>query len=135
MLVVLSGSSRKGEHNVWMAKVRTNFKPPKPRHFIRQWRKHRGLTQEQLAEIVGVTHGAISQLERGETGYTQPMLEALAAAMHCEPADLIMRDPTQVGAPWSIWDTLNKDQQREALDFIRFLQSKVVDGGKDDKAA
>ncbi|WP_371346049.1 helix-turn-helix domain-containing protein [Ancylobacter sp. IITR112] len=117
-----------------MAKVRTNFKPPKPRHFIRQWRKHRGLTQEQLAEIVGVTHGAISQLERGETGYTQPMLEALAGAMHCEPADLIMRDPTQVGAPWSIWEALKPAEREKALDYMRFLQQQV-DGPKGGKAA
>lgn len=134
MLAGLSGTSHKGGQNVWMAKVRTNFKPPKPRHFIRQWRKHRGLTQEQLAEIVGVTHGAISQLERGETGYTQPMLEALAAAMHCEPADLIMRDPSQPGAPWSIWDNLKPAAREKALDYMRFLQQQV-DGGKDDKAA
>lgn len=134
MLVALSGASHKGAQNVWMAKVRTNFKAPKPRHFIRQWRKHRGLTQEQLAEVVGVTHGAISQLERGETGYTQPMLEALADAMHCQPADLIMRDPTQVGAPWSIWDALQPAEREKALDYMRFLQQQV-DGPKDDKAA
>ena len=65
-----------------------------PRHFIRQWRIHRGYTQERLAEIVGVPHGALSQLERGLVNYTQPMLEALAEALRCEPADLIARDPS-----------------------------------------
>lgn len=135
MLASLSGELEGWGHNVWMAKVRTNFKPPKPRHFIRQWRKHRGLTQEQLAEIVGVTHGAISQLERGETGYTQPMLEALAAAMHCGPADLIMRDPSQTEAPWSIWDALKPKEQEEALSYMRFLRQRNAIGTDDGEAA
>lgn len=76
-----------------MPRVQPRPKRRPPRHFIRQWRIHRGLTLEQLAERVGVTHGALSQLERGLVNYTQPMLESLAFALQCEPADLIMRDP------------------------------------------
>jgi len=77
-----------------MAKnVRSYLKGGPPRHFIKAWRTHRGLTQERLADRVGVTHGAMSQLERGLVNYTQPMLEALADALQCEPADLLWRDP------------------------------------------
>ena len=43
--------------------------------------------------MIGITHGAMSQLERGFTWYTQPMLEALAKVLQCEPADLITRAP------------------------------------------
>jgi len=32
-----------------MTKVKPVPKPPRPRHFIRQWRKHRGYTRTQLA--------------------------------------------------------------------------------------
>ncbi len=45
-----------------------------------------------------MTPGAISQLERGRTSYTQPMLEALGQALHCSPADLIVRTPDEVSA-------------------------------------
>lgn len=76
----------------------------KPEHFIRQWRKHRGLTLERLADRLEITAGALSNVERGDSGYTQPLLEALAYALQCEPADLIMRDPTEEAAIWSIWD-------------------------------
>ena len=54
---------------------------------------HKGMAQastadlERLAERIDVTAGALSQLERGDTGYTQPMLEALVEALSCEPAD------------------------------------------------
>jgi transcriptional regulator with XRE-family HTH domain len=44
--------------------------------------------------MIGITHGAISQIERGLITYTQPMLEALAEALQCEPEDLLRRDPT-----------------------------------------
>lgn len=69
-----------------MGKVKTNFKT-KRRTFIKQWRLDRKLTLERLAERIEVTAGALSQLERGDVGYTQPMLEALAAELRCEPAD------------------------------------------------
>src|SRR5438105_716353 len=73
--------------------VRSRLKSDKPRHFIKAWRLHRGLTQVRLADRIGVTHGALSQLENGVVSYTQPMLEALAEALQCEPADLLWRDP------------------------------------------
>jgi len=75
-----------------MARVRSNLKTTKP-HFIKAWRKYRHLTLDQLAERLDVTAGTLSQLERGNTQYTQPMLEALADALSCEPSDLITRDP------------------------------------------
>jgi len=73
----------------------TSFRgpPQPPRHFIRQWRLHRGLSQKKLAEMIGVTLGGMSQVERGLINHTQPMLEALATVLQCTPADLL-RDPT-----------------------------------------
>lgn len=119
MLARLCGLLRSGAEYVRMAKVRTHFKPGPTRHFIRQWRKHRGYTQEQLAEILGVTHGAISQLETGRMNYTQPMLEAMAEALSCEPADLIMRDPES--PIWSIMDNLKSmtpEQQAQVSEIV-----------------
>lgn len=56
--------------------------------FIKQWRKHRKLSQERLAERVGVTHGTLSKIERGLRPYNQRLLEALAQELNCSPADL-----------------------------------------------
>lgn len=102
-----------------MPKVRSRLKRHSPRHFIRQWRTHRGYTLEQVAEMIGVTHGGLSQLERGVINYTQPMLEKLAEALNCEPADLIMRDPSS--DTWSIWDqvkNLPEEEQRRVSAVI-----------------
>ncbi|MGN6772653.1 MAG: helix-turn-helix domain-containing protein [Rhizobiaceae bacterium] len=63
------------------------------RHFVYEWRKHRRLTQERLAELADLTPGAISQLETGTVAYTQPTLEALAEALGCRPGDMLLVDP------------------------------------------
>lgn len=90
-------------------RVKTALKADsKPRHFIREWRKARGLTQEQLASRLNVAVSSISQLETGKQGYSQPTLEALADALGCQPADLLMRNPTTKDAIWSIEDQLNR---------------------------
>ncbi len=104
-----------------MPKVRTRFKKGNPRHFIREWRKFRGHTQEELAEIVGVTDGAISQLERGETGYTQAMLETLAEALNCQPKDLISRPPD---VEWGIDDVISRAnplQKKQILEISKTI--------------
>jgi len=55
------------------------------------------MTQEQLAEAIGATSGAISQLENGLINYTQPTLEGLAGALRCKPADLLSGPPSPYG--------------------------------------
>ena len=53
--------------------AKTNESPVRregaPHHYIKEWRKFRGLTQERLAERTPFTHGAISQLETGRTSH------------------------------------------------------------------
>lgn len=67
----------------------------KANHFIKEWRKHRRVTQEGLAEKIGATSGAISQLENGLINYTQPTLEAIATALGCSPSDLLGGPPSE----------------------------------------
>lgn len=71
---------------------------------LRQWRKYRGMTQERLAEMLGTSKGYISALENGKQRYNQQHLEALAEALMCDPVDLLIRDPTEPDAVWSLWD-------------------------------
>lgn len=117
--------------NWCMAKVKPNFKEPKRTYFFRQWRKYRGLTQEEAAEIVGVSPPSISQLERGLQGFTDSTLEALADALACSPGDLLMRNPLDEDAPWSIWDHLKPDQKKSAMLFIKALEADGKRTGTD----
>src|SRR3954447_17975404 len=67
--------------------------------YVREWRKHRGLTLEKVADRMDMTPGHISLLERGQRGYTQETLEAVAAALQTDVASLLIRDPTDPRPP------------------------------------
>ena len=62
---------------------------------IREWRKFRGLTLEQLADQTSFTVGALSQVETGRTGYSERLVEELAPILRCKPGDLISTDPEE----------------------------------------
>lgn len=102
--------------NALMSK-RPRFKTKRRKTFIREWRKKKGHTLAQLAERlllleeIDITEGQLSRIERGESAYGQDMLEAIARAMSLEPADLIMRNPTDPAPIWSIWDDLTPAQR------------------------
>jgi transcriptional regulator with XRE-family HTH domain len=91
------------------------------RHFIKEWRNHRGLTLDRLADRVEISKATLSRIEGGKQPYTQDTLEALADALQCEPADLIMRDPTQAGAIWSLWEQANPAQRQQIESVVRAL--------------
>lgn len=58
-------------------------------HFIGEWRRHRKMTQQDLADAVGLTKGSVSRIENFETPYTQQSLEAIAKALRCAPSALL----------------------------------------------
>lgn len=102
-----------------MAKVKFNLKT-KQKTFIREWRNSiEGLTQARLSERIGVSEGAISQLENGTVAYTQPMLEALADALNCSPADLIMRPPTSPERLELVWNQIPSEMQEIAINALK----------------
>jgi transcriptional regulator with XRE-family HTH domain len=92
------------------------------RHYIKEWRKFRGLTQEQLAERVGIDKSYLSKIENGKKRYDQPFLEAAAEALRCEPGDLIVRDPLDPEGIWSIWDTLEPVARRQVVEIAKTLK-------------
>lgn len=55
----------------------------------------------------------LSKVERGILPYNQDMLERLADALMTDPASLLMRDPAQPGAIWSIWDQASKGERQQ----------------------
>lgn len=101
------------------AGMRTPKRRAMRRTFIRQWRAHRGLTLEQLAERLEMTASHLSMLERGQRAYTQETLEALAHALQTDPASLLMRDPSDPEAIWSIWDNAKPGERQMITDLAR----------------
>lgn len=106
---------------------------PKPqwrRTFIKQWRNQRGMTQEALAERVGekiggFTHASIGRIENGKQPYSQPILEAIAEALNVDVADLLMRDPSEPSAIWSIWDQAKPGERRVIEDMAAAFMERA----------
>lgn len=109
-------------------KVFPHFKQPAPRYYFAEWRRYRGLTQEQLGGRVDMTGSSISQIESGKQGWTNSTLESLADALNCQPGDLLMRNPLDTAAPWSLWDLLKPAQRRQVVGFMEVMVKTGTDG-------
>lgn len=71
----------------------TRIRSSKPiRHFLREWREYRGLTQQQVADRLDTGKDQISRWENSKRGLTMEVQFALAEALGIDPADLL-RDP------------------------------------------
>lgn len=68
---------------------------PRPPHFIKEWREFRGISQETLADEIGMTAASISRVESNKQPYSQRLLEAIGQVLHASPADLLGHDPRQ----------------------------------------
>lgn len=75
------------------------------------------MTLETASDAAGMTAGNLSAMERGAQGYTQAGLEALAEAYNCEPAHLLMVDPSRDDAMWSIWERA-KEGERQMIQEV-----------------
>lgn len=103
-------------------------KSAKTTWYLKAWRKHRGYTQERLAEMTGLSKPYISQLESGARQYTQELLEMFAEALSCAPADLIIRNPADPSGIWSIWDDLQPAERRQVVEIAKTIKRTGTDG-------
>lgn len=81
---------------------------------MREWREFRGYNQDEGASRIGIDRTTLSKIERGLTPYNQSFLEAAAEAYMTDPASLIMRNPSDQDAIWTIWDQA-KPAERETI--------------------
>lgn len=114
-----------GEPSWHTANMAKNNKSP---FFLKQWRKHRGYTQDRLAEMVGLSKPYVSQLETGKRQYTQELLEQFAEALQCAPADLIMRDPSEAEGIWSIWGDLKPAERNQVVEIAKTIKRTGTGG-------
>jgi len=102
-------------------KSKTDEKRSFKRTFIREWRQHRHLTLEQLAARMDMTASHFSMLERGLRGYRQETLEVIAEALQTDAGSLIMRNPKDDDAIWSIWDHAKPGERQMIADIARTI--------------
>ncbi len=107
---------------------RPHPKRPRRKTFLKEWREYRHLTQEQAADRLGIEQPTLSRIERGIIPYHQDFLERAAYAYQCEPADLLIRNPNDEDAVWSVADHLRKatpDQREQVRAVVDALLKKT----------
>lgn len=86
---------------------------------IAKYRQAMGLTQAQLAEILGIGNDTVSRMERGTTTLTVMRLLELSEIFHCEVADLLTessnRSIDQARHLDSLLSTLNDAERAEFM--------------------
>jgi transcriptional regulator with XRE-family HTH domain len=87
-------------------------------------RKSRGLSQAQLAEMVGCTQATISRIEDGKGNTSVEMIEAIAAALRVAPSALFETSELQARITTALAD-LTPDQQRAALVVLEAMASSA----------
>ena len=91
--------------------------------YLRQWRQHRGETLVGAGAKLGLSHGQLSRIERGKQPYSQDLLEGAAELYGCEPADLLVRDPSEAVDIRAIWAAAPED---ERLQIVRVAEALVT---------
>ncbi|GJL97022.1 MAG: hypothetical protein DHS20C06_08390 [Hyphobacterium sp.] len=66
-------------------------------NYFREWRKFVGLTTTGVAERMGTTQSYVSELERGKRRWNEDTLAGYAAAIGCQPHELISVIPSKKG--------------------------------------
>lgn len=95
--------------------------PRRPRRiYLAEWRDYRGLTQEQLANRLGVTDVSVSRWETGRALLNTNVLAAICEALSIEPPDLY-RHPDTPSADALLRDQ-PKDIREQAFRVIKALR-------------
>jgi len=101
-------------------------KAPKPHHYLREWRQHRNMTLEALAEAVGTTKGVISELELSKKGLSLKWLYRLAPALGTMPGLIIDYHPDQVDPEaLDAFLRLGDADKAQVLGVIKVLHKKA----------
>jgi transcriptional regulator with XRE-family HTH domain len=106
---------------------------------VREWRRLRNLTIEELARRSRTTASQISKLERGERRLTLDWMERLSGALGCRSQDLLPgqgqgSEPADVSRPLDrellrrMGRALMKHMRKERLDISppRFLEAAIA---------
>lgn len=110
---------------------KSNKKPEKrhPGHYIREWRESLELSQEAVAERVGLSIPQVSKIENGRQGYRQNTLELFAKAFKRAPADLL-RPPNADESDLGLYITMLPDKRRKRA--LKVLKAILADEAADE---
>ncbi len=114
-------------------------KPQYRRTYIKEWREKRGLSLRRLADRLEnspggdllISHTSIGRIEKGQQPYSQPILEALSAALGVPAWMLLEVNPEKDGDVIDITLRLNKappELREQAISVINALLKSAATG-------
>ena len=89
------------------------------RFFVQEWRKKKGLTQQQLADRINVTKATVSKLERGEMDMSGAYMAMISDALAIDPESLL-HDPDRP-TPNELLRGVPEQDILKALEIIRVM--------------
>jgi transcriptional regulator with XRE-family HTH domain len=109
--------------------------------YIKEWREKRGLSLRRLADRLEqtpggdllISHTSIGRIEKGQQPYSQPILEAIAAALGVTASMLLEVNPEKDGDVIDITLRLNKappELRRQAIDILEALLKSAGQPGR-----
>lgn len=99
--------------------------------YIRDWRKKAGLTLEEMVEALAhrvgyeISDGQLSRIERGESPYTQDVLEAIAAVLQVQSFVLLSHPPEREDEAENVLRLMTEQEKRQAAAVLRALKSRA----------
>ena len=100
---------------------------------VTRWRVKRGLTQVQLARLIGLDQSILSRIENGRRRVSTTELAELAAVLKIDPLELLEETPLSeavvVAARGAVTDVeADVDAIRLAIEILRTWRSVAADG-------
>ncbi|MGB8601852.1 MAG: helix-turn-helix transcriptional regulator [Rhizomicrobium sp.] len=96
-----------------------------PQNYLREWRKHKGMTQETLATEAGTTKSMISLYENGNRAISFRLASTFAGILDTTAAAIMGYAPDSWEANISkILQQIPEDRRRQFLDVAKTFTSK-----------
>jgi transcriptional regulator with XRE-family HTH domain len=101
--------------------IRINANGSRDRHYIKEWREFRNLTQDQLADAMSdmskgnVSKASISRIESYKQPYTQDFLELCRRVLNCTLTDLLTRDPRDEDNILALYERARPGQRKRMI--------------------
>jgi transcriptional regulator with XRE-family HTH domain len=92
----------------------------RPPHFLREWRKFRHMTQQELADAVGTSKTVVSEMERGNLQLSPKWLRKFAPVLRTQPGHILDHDPEELDSDIiDIWARIDERDKEQALRVLR----------------
>jgi transcriptional regulator with XRE-family HTH domain len=102
------------------------FMDEKVPHYLKEWRKFRGMTQQDLADRLETSKSVISDMERGELQLSPKWLRRIAPILETQPGHILDHDPNELDSDIiDIWAHIDLDKRETAINVLKQFVTKT----------